>query len=762
MGVRMASLEIFRNIDDSVVTLDDDGRVSSWNPRTEELYGLSWEFARGKRLDELFEIRGPSLAEILGCVASDGSWREDVVHVVGDQSIEVNWSVSRFKGEGASTILIARRHRRQREILQRSVEIAQSAELAANMGSWAWTPGSDRIEWSDNLCSIHELLPEDFRGTTEHVASFIHPDDQQMVLDASACLQEEPSTTTEISFRIVTTSGATKQVHGYRRLIRDCSGEVTLVVGVLIDITERREADQARRTSDLNYTRVLAHSPDAVVSIDENHNISVFNRSAEELFGYAASEVVGKPLALLLPEGVQANHSQLVDAFTADEIPNRPMSQRSEIRGRRKDGSTFSASASITSQLVNGERVMTAFVRDLSAQKDLERRYLQSQKMEAVGRLAGGIAHDFNNMLSGMICFATLIREGLDEGEDVKEDVGSMLECCDRASDLTKQLLSFSRSDLANLVQVNVCSTVTELMRLLERMIGEDISLNVSLAEESSMVQLPAGNLEQIVMNLVVNARDAMPQGGRLTIKTRIRDIQSASGLEPGAYIEMLVSDSGHGMDADTRDRVFEPFFTTKQPGQGTGLGLATVYGIVDQAGGRISVESYPGHGTFFTLLLPICLATPAIDDLMAPEPEVASEAQHRSIFVVEDDFVLRQLVRRVLTKQGYAVTTAADGRQALDMLLKAEVPPDLLLTDIVMPQMSGFELAGNYRDHSPDTQVLFMSGYTDEVVVAHGYIKTGASLLRKPFTPDALLAAVSQATSMCSPPQLRLVAEER
>jgi signal transduction histidine kinase/ActR/RegA family two-component response regulator len=372
----------------------------------------------------------------------------------------------------------------------------------------------------------------------------------------------------------------------------------------------------------------------------------------------------------------------------------------------------------------------------------------QARKMEAVGRLAGGIAHDFNNLLTVMIGRSQLLLRRLGDEDPVRNDIELMEQTADRAAELTRQLLAFSRKQVLQPTLLDLNAVVANMAEMLGRVIGEDITLMTAFDRELGLVKADPSQIEQIVVNLVANARDAMFAGGRLTLETANAELDRAYvrrhvDVEPGSYVMLAVSDTGIGMTPETQARIFEPFFTTKDPGCGTGLGLATVYGIVKQSGGHIWVYSEPGRGTTLKIYLPRAegAIAPSVPRATLPEPARG----HETILLVEDELAVRSLARDVLQGQGYTVMEARDGRHALEICELRFGAIDLLLTDVVMPGIGGRELAARLAELRPAMPVIYMSGYTDTAVVQHGVLDPGTTFLQKPFTPDALARKIRQ-----------------
>jgi signal transduction histidine kinase/ActR/RegA family two-component response regulator len=374
---------------------------------------------------------------------------------------------------------------------------------------------------------------------------------------------------------------------------------------------------------------------------------------------------------------------------------------------------------------------------------DREEQLRQAQKMEAIGRLAGGVAHDFNNLLTAIIGYTDLVTERLDPAEQTARDVSEIRKAADRASLLTRQLLAFSRKQFLNPTILNLNETATELLQMLPRVIGDHIRTTASLGQGLSRVKADASQMEQVFLNLVLNARDAMPMGGRLTIRTANVELDeeklAAEGLAvpPGSYAMLSIGDTGTGMDVATRERAFEPFFTTKPKGKGTGLGLATVYGIIDQSGGAVYLDTAPGLGTTVRVYLP---ATDAVEEPRKPEMPVATiDRGTETILVVEDNDSVRGLAVKALRRRGYTVFEARNGEEAINWALTSGIEPHVLVTDVVMPGLSGPGLAARLTDQSPDLRVVYISGYAEDPAAMEGALQEQIPLLQKPFAPNTL-----------------------
>jgi PAS domain S-box-containing protein len=482
---------------------------------------------------------------------------------------------------------------------------------------------------------------------------------------------------------------------------------------------------------------------DVVIITDRAGRIEWANAAFTTTTGYSVGEALGKNPRDLLKSGLQdaAYYRDLWTTITAGNV------WRGELVNRRKDGSTYPEEMTIT-PVRDDDGTIAHFVaikRDVTAEKKREAQFLQAQKMEVVGRLAGGVAHDFNNLLTVINGTADVAMLDLPDHHPLKADLRAIHDAGERAAVLTAQLLAFSRKQILKQEVVRLGDLVLRMQGLIRRLIGEDIALHVS-ADETGRVMVDAGQFTQIVLNLAVNSRDAMPTGGRLTIQTSDHDvdntyIRSHPAAVAGPHVMLAISDTGTGMDEAVKARLFEPFFTTKEAGKGTGLGLSTVYGIVKQSGGTIWVYSEPGQGTVFKVLLP-CTDQPA----MAPQPVISSrEVGRESILLVEDSVDLRQLASRILIGAGYDVIEAGTGPEALAMLDARAKRIHLLLTDVVLPEMSGRELADRVTKSAPGIKVLYTSGYTDDSVLRHGVLANAAQFIAKPYSAASLRRKVRE-----------------
>jgi two-component system, cell cycle sensor histidine kinase and response regulator CckA len=497
---------------------------------------------------------------------------------------------------------------------------------------------------------------------------------------------------------------------------------------------------------------LLRYSSDVILTVSPDLTITYASPSVEPVLGLSAAELVGHcALGCVHPDDVEPMRVQL------GQIIDRPGATASaELRVRHADGSHVSFETIATSQL--GDPAIAALVlnaRDLSERKRAERerrsaeeQLWQAQKMDAVGRLAGGVAHDFNNLLTVILSYAESLKHALGRDDRLQEEAAEIAKAARRGAALTRQLLTFSRSSLAEPGVVDLNEAVRDIGRMVGPLLGVEIELRLRLGERSLPVGLDAGHAGQVLVNLLVNARDAMPGGGTLTVETREVVVEreaspGGSAPPPGVYAVVVVTDTGGGMAPEIQQHIFEPFFTTKAAGQGTGLGLATVYGIVRQAGGCVRVRSELGQGSIFEIYLPRAPVAGAAR-LSTPEPDTTQ--LEGTVLLVEDDAAVRRVTRRTLERSGFSVVEARNGEQAVPLFLEDPAAFDLVLTDVVMPEMGGRELVQQLRQIRPDVAVLLMSGYTGEGSGLAPEPEGGAPVIAKPFTVDELLGQVSRA----------------
>ncbi len=514
-------------------------------------------------------------------------------------------------------------------------------------------------------------------------------------------------------------------------------------------IRTREQAERELRAAEERLRAIVDVAPVAIIRVDRDRAVEYWNRAAEQIFGWSADEVLGRPYPLEAASGERTPGKLFERGFGGELL------QGIDLRRERKDGRVVDVrmwNAAVRGADGQIQGLVGVFA-DVTEQRGLERRLRQAAKLEAIGQLAGGIAHDFNNVMTAVQGHADLLLEAVSEGDPMAHDIREIRRSAGRATELTRQLLAFSRRQVLQPRVLELGAVVRGLEPMLKRLLGERIRLETAGDAASGLVKADPTQLEQVVVNLAVNARDAMPGGGllRIAVEGATMTADDAASFEyevlPGPYVRLRVSDSGSGMDESTRQQVFEPFFTTKPSGQGTGLGLSTVYGIVKQSGGYVWVHSGRGAGTEFEILLPRVEA----EDGSPPSPNAAAAPPPRSVaaggetlLLVEDDDAVRALAARVLDGHGYAVTAAASPAEALARIEAGDLPAlDVLVTDVVLPDMGGQELARRVAEHFPEIPTLFVSGYTEDEVLKRTVASGASAFLAKPFSPHDLARSV-------------------
>jgi PAS domain S-box-containing protein len=502
------------------------------------------------------------------------------------------------------------------------------------------------------------------------------------------------------------------------------------------DITDRRATEEALRQSEQRFRALVENSEDSIQLATARGTLLYVSPSTERLFGRPAAEIVGRNVFEL----VHADDRERLTEQWQRCLDHPGQAVRGEFRLPRTD--RFIEAVRVNHLGDPGLKAVVAICREVTERRRLETRVHQSQRLEAIGRLAGGIAHDFNNILSAIHGFASIVHGELPDRDPLRGDVREILKAVERAANLTRQLLAFGRRQVLQPKVIDVATYVRDLERMLRRIVGEDIEFTLRLDGAAVTAKADPGQLEQVLINLVVNARDAMPTGGRITIETANVTVatgsRESSDLPPGPYAVLAVSDTGVGMSKKVQDHIFEPFFTTKQSGQGSGLGLSTVFGIVKQSGGHIFVESDPGSGSTFRIYFPASRERPTKVVTSADLPPLKLSGVE-TILLVEDESAVRSFVARALRQQGYQVLDASNGGEALVVAEQHGGVIHLLLTDVIMPRMSGKQLSERLRALRTDLRVLYMSGYAEDIIAPHGVLEAGAAFIEKPLTAEAL-----------------------
>ncbi len=558
-------------------------------------------------------------------------------------------------------------------------------------------------------------------------------------------------TLTNFETRLVRKDGRPVWILENASFLKGKDGTVAAIEGTLFDISDRKNAEQMLDRLKRQNELILNSAGEGIHGVDLHGSTTFVNPAAARMLGREVTEMIGRSHHDLLCQSsaVQTGLSPSQCAICATLRDGSPR-HLDDATFYRKDGTSFpveSTCSAIRDEL--GKIVGTVLTfRDITERTHLEEQLRRVQKMEAVGSLAGGVAHDFNNLLTGILGFTDIVLEQVGKEGPLREDVNEIKKAAQRAASVTQQLLAFSRRQILAPQLLDLNTVVADVEKMLRRLIGEDIDLVITRDPGLGRVRADPSQVQQVIINLVVNARDAMPQGGRLALSTATVDLDDGDArrhgtVKPGSYVMLEVTDNGIGMDEQTRSRLFEPFFTTKEKGKGTGLGLATVYGIVSQSGGHISVHSKPGHGATFKIYLPR-----VAEEIEPPNLERALERTQlasETVLLVEDEESVRLPLGRGLRSLGYTVLAACDGGEALWLSERHPGPIHLLLTDVVMPKMSGPELANGLVPLRPEMTVIYMSGYMDETIVQHGMLDSTVAFLQKPFTQEVLAAKLRE-----------------
>ncbi len=672
-----------------------------------KLYSLARNSAlTDEEMNQLTNVVSKFTVSLEGCIAHHNVLREDAERRQAQEALLQSEEKYRNVVERASDGIL---------IIQDDKVIYVNGRLAKMAGT-----------------SVEELLGAPF-------TRFIHPADAQKVQDL---YQRRVS-----GEAVPPVYEATLVDRSNRPILVEINAGLTTFAGrpadlvFIRDISERTKFEAER----LRLAMAVEQTADAVVITDTRGIIMYVNPAFERITGYLRGEVSGQNPRILKSGKQSASvYQSMWESLSQGEV------WRGRFQNRRKDGSLFTCDTIITpirdekGGIINYVSVQ----RDVTRELQMEEQYLQAQKMESIGRLAGGIAHDFNNIMTAILGFGSMILDQLGDNHPLRHAMEQIVSAGERATNLTRQLLTFSRKQMVEVRILDVNAVIVEMNQLLRRALGEDIELVSLLDDDSSTIKADAGLLQQVIMNLAINARDAMPRGGQLVIHTGRAQLdekfcRSRVNVKPGDYVLLALRDSGTGMPKDVLDHLFEPFFTTKPKGKGTGLGLATVYGIVKQCNGHIEVESEPGVGTEVKIWFPR-VETPS--DGVPVEIEEKIQSGTETILVVEDEEIVRDLTTRILKSLGYNVLQACHGKEALSLLDQYKDPIHLVLTDVVMPHMGGPEMVERLLQIRPDVKVLYTSGFTESTVVERGVAVGNLRLIQKPYTREILAQKVRQA----------------
>jgi len=748
-------------MDDPALVLDPRGRLVGYNPAAARVIGQDGRLALGRCLAELPD----PWATALGAFGGDGGGREEVRVRSGGGTRLYDITLSPI-ADNANRRLGGLLLLHDLTELRESRERLQLAFDSANDGLWDWYVPTGSAYFSPRYYTMLGYSPGEFPPSYESWSRLVHPDDLVPAkAEIHGCI-ERGQEGYAVEFRMRTLDGRWRWILSRGRVIeRAAGGKAVRMVGTHVDITEYKVLEERLRASEVKFRSFIEQAAEGIMLTDEQGIIIEFNPAAERILGLHCAEAIGQPAWSLMerlavkgmgipPQALQQSAEERVRQALASgqtDFLNRRFEATMPAEGpfpvrylehyifpiRTDQGFRL---GSITHDVTEQRR----------AQEELhasEERLVQAQKMEAVGRLAGGIAHDFNNLLTVIRGYSEMVREALPGSSPLRGDVEEISRAAQRAAALTAQLLAFGRRQILRPRVISLNALVRDMQKMLRPVIGEDVELEVRLAPQLGNIRTDPGQVEQVLTNLALNARDAMPGVGRITLASSNcevgpRPLPEHPEVKPGRYVLLQVSDTGCGMEPRVLEHLFEPFYTTKEKGKGTGLGLSTAYGIIKQSGGYIFCASEVGRGTRFDIYFPVD------DGKLEEEPGRAASGQTgtgptATVLLVEDEQAVRGFARSVLTAGGYRVLEAARATEALEAAQAAAEPIDLLLTDVVMPGMNGRQLAERLTGAYPGLKVLFMSGYTENAIAPRGVVEEGTAFIQKPFGAEDLLARV-------------------
>ncbi|CAN5555263.1 PAS domain-containing hybrid sensor histidine kinase/response regulator [soil metagenome] len=733
---------------DGVILMDASGQVLNFNSACEHLFGYEAKEVIGGDVNVLIPWRHRQSED----PEPDGPSREhsrnvaSIGHEIFGQrkdgsTFPLEFSVGEIRdGDGDGTIFVgivhdlSERNRANDALHDSERSLRLLVEGIVDYAIYMLDPQGHVTNWNKGAARIKQYAAEEVVG--RHFGTF-YLEEQR--------LSGEPDRNLETAKRDGSFSGEGWRLRkdGSRfwasvviDSLRDDRGELIGYAKITRDITEQRRA--AFREASVRVNTIVQTVADGVIWIDSDGLIQMFNRACENLFGHRAEEVIGQNVKMLMPEPYNSEHDRYLRNYNRSGV-KKIIGIGREVMGRRKDGSTFPMELSVGEANQDGEAIFVGIIHDLTERKRTEEQLVQAQKMEIVGQLSGGIAHDFNNLLTVIVGNAELLSEQLKMRRDLRQLSDDIGRAADRGAELTQRLLAFSRQQILRPVDVDCNKLLDGVHKMLRRTVREDIEINTMFEPDLAMAVADAGQLESAVLNLAVNAKDAMPRGGRLTISTANASLDDHyqrlhPEVAPGDYVLIAVTDDGEGMPKEVIDRAFEPFFTTKDVGKGSGLGLSMVYGFVKQSSGHVSIYSEPGLGTTVRVYLPQAVSkVPRSGDPLQLE-EAALPRGSETVLVVEDDPFVRSYAVMRLQSLGYSVVAAVNGANALEKL-RTELKIDVLFTDIAMPGgINGWELSERAQRVRPGLPVLLTSGYALETLARHGQHKEGYMVLTKPY----------------------------
>jgi len=744
-GERGFDSRLIDDLSDAILVTDENLLLTAWNKAAEKMYGWKAEEVLSRDVIKIIrsEITAERRKQILRILSETGRFRTDVIHHRKDGSpvyIEVTTfalrsEMGKIKGY-FSIIRDINERSRLEEALRESEDMYR--DLVEHSSDLICTHDLDGLILSVNQVAVNAMgyNPADFINR-RNIRDILPPEGRDQFDDYIARIRRNGFAR---GLMVVQTSSGERRIWEYYNTLRTDGVPNPIVRGMAHDITDKRRTEAALREREEWFKGIFDGSKDAIFLVDAASQFVEVNQAACELTGYTREEL----LSLKIPNLHEEDDLKAFRDYFNLIMNGEALTSSSLIL--RKDGRKVPVEFSNRSMMFRGMPVMHTTARDISDRRRLEERLQQLERMEAVGRLAGGIAHDFNNLLTAILGYSELLLARLDPQDAACRDIKEIEKAGRRAAALTSQLLAFSRKQIVRPRVLNLNAVVADLSKVLQRLVGERVELVTDLDPATGRAKADQGQFEQMLTNLAVDARDAMPDGGKLRIETANADpdaipAEERAAMRPVNYVVLTVTDTGKGMDQETQSHIFEPFFTTREQGKGTGLGLSTVYGIVQQSDGYIWVESKVGKGTRFRIYLP--RVEEKDDKLALQDSPAASVSGSETILLVEDEEVVRGLALRILRSNGYTVLEASNAAEAISIEAAYKDDIHLLLTDMVMPKMGGRELSHLLLSLRPDIKVIYMSGYTDSSVIHDLTLEARTSFIHKPFSPTTLLQTV-------------------
>ncbi len=739
--------QILNNLDIIIFSINDRGEFTLSEGRGLKNIGLENDQIAGRSIFEVYKDNKEILTNIRRALSGEAF--SAVVRSAG-RVFQTHYNPIGSKGKINEVIGVAfdiTEHQKAKDHLYESEE--RFRVLAENIPGVIYLCKNDEdfstIYVNEHVAELTGYTLEEFENGDITLARLIHPDYREQVrqhINEMLAVQKP----FEITYKVRHKNGGWRWVSEIGvGIFRD--NKPVMLEGFITDISDKKMIENALRESEEKLRKIVEKSNDAIYVIQGKKFVMV-NEKFLDIFGYSSGEVMASGFTFM--NLLDEDSIPLIEERRKKRELGEEVSDRISFVGRTKGDNKIHLEASLATIEWEGKPAVLGILRDMTAQKQLEEQLRHSQKIEAVGRLAGGLAHDFNNILTAIGGYADIIDRKVDDGP-IKENIQEIITSSDRATKLIQQLLAFSRRQVIKPIPVNLNSIINAMDALLNRVVGENVDYRTYFEEDIGAIEIDPALLEQVIMNLVINARDAMPEGGTLTIETFNTELSSDYGethpdVMPGKYVALAISDTGFGIAEDIRDQIYEPFFTTKEKGKGTGLGLSTVYGIIKQSGGHVWCYSEVAKGTTFKIYFP------RVDKEVVPAPvqktisdEDYPKAKNETILIAEDEDSVRRFCNNVLTDLGYNVIQAKDGTEALQISQQKSKSIDLLVTDIMMPGLNGKELADRLWKENGDLKVIFISGYTNNVIVNRGIIDPGITFIQKPFSAKTLSIRVRE-----------------